>query len=179
MAAQSDCEEQPANRPRQARHPRLEKFLDRLGEGEIAVRCGQPLLGKRSPQFQREQRVAQRGVEDPPQQVPRQGQAEPLAQHVAHRVEAQRPHAQALEIGSERPLELSRRAGAPGEQEPHTLAGQAPRGEGDRVRGGAIEPLDVVDRDEHRLVRGERAQGPENAGGDGARLGRRGVSLDA
>ncbi len=57
------------------------------------------------------------------------------------------------------------------------LAAQPPRRERDRVRGGAVEPLDVVDRNEHRLARGERAQRAENAGANGARLARRGASL--
>jgi hypothetical protein len=50
-------------------------------------------------------------------------------------------------------------------------------GECERVSGRAIEPLDVVDRDQHRLARRERPQAVEQAETDRMRLGRDGRRL--
>ena len=68
-------------------------------------------------------------------------------------------------------------AAAPGAEDADPLVLEAPHGERERVLGGRIEPVDVIDREQDRLLRGEAAQQPEQAQADRAleRLGALGL----
>ena len=117
------------------------------------------MLDQRSPHLQREQRVAQRRLDDPSQQLPRQTQPEPLGQQPSGRAEAQRTDLQTLQHSAlERPLQRGPTTGTPGEQEANRLVLEPTSRERERVRRRTIEPLDVVDRDQHRAASGQRTQ---------------------
>ena len=58
------------------------------------------------------------------------------------------------------------------EEKAHRDAVEAARRVGERVGGRAVEPLDVVDRDEDGLPGGERAEGAQEADRDRRALGR-------
>ena len=96
-------------------------MLDRIGHGQLVADRGQALGGEAPAQLEREQRVPQRGVDDPAQQLARQAQLEPLGQHPARRAEAERPHLQPLQR-RQRALDGSCPAGTPGEHERHVAA---------------------------------------------------------
>ena len=70
-------------------------------------------------------------------------------------------------------------AGPPGEHEDDGAVVQAPRGEGERVAGGGVQPLEVVDGDQQRAVRRERAQRVPEAERDRAAVGRLTVRFHA
>ena len=128
VGAERDRQQQPAGTARRLTHARAEQVLDRGRNREVlahAARRQQP------PDLQREQRVAERGVDDPAQDGGRHLEAEPLDQQAARGPHVQRPDVHALQRPSfQRPLEHRRLAGPPGEQEPDRHVVQTPRREG-------------------------------------------------
>jgi hypothetical protein len=65
-------------------------------------------------------------------------------------------------------------ADAQAEQHDDALGGEAVRGELQRLQRRGVEPVDVVDDDEHRLLLGRRGEHAEHRRGDGEAVGRRG-----
>ena len=113
------------------------------------------------------------GLEDAAKDVPREAQPEPLGEDTPRRAEAQVRDLDAFERPPlERALEGRRRAGPPREQERDRLTVEAAGGEGERVGGRTIDPLEVVDGQKDRLVGSERAQRVEQADRDRVGLGR-------
>ena len=107
-------------------------------------------------QLQREERVPARPLVDAEQRLAREGPAEPVAQEPMERADAERSHRQPLDaLRAERLLESRRLRSVdepPGEQQEHAARGEPSQRERERARRGGVEPLDVVDRDEKRLV---------------------------
>ena len=146
-------------------------MLDRIGHGQLVADRGQALGGEAPAQLEREQRVPQRGVDDPAQELTRQAQLEPLGQHPARRAEAERPHLQPLQR-RQRALDGSCPAGTPGEHERHVAAVETPGREGERIAGGRVQPLEVVDGDQQRALGRERAKRVPESERDRAVVGR-------
>src|SRR5207248_3457599 len=67
--------------------------LDSVRNRELVADRRQPALGERAPDLEREQRVAERGVDEPAQELPRQRQSQPLRQRSEeHTSELQSPY---------------------------------------------------------------------------------------
>ena len=164
VAAQRDGEQQPAHRVGQRCNARAEQLFDGLGERHVLADLQRPAFGERAPELEREQRVAERGLDNAAQHVPRQAQSQALREQPLRRGEAQRADLEPLHaVRALCPLERRRAARALREQKADRVVAEASGGEGDCVRGRGVEPLHVVDRDEQRTSRGERADGAQEA----------------
>ena len=107
---------------------------------------------------------------DPPHHGTGEAEPEPLEEETARPAEAQAAELEALDApGLERLLERGRLARAPREQEPHAVALQPPRCECERRGRCFVEPLDVVERDEHAVVVRERTERVQETDRDRAR----------
>ena len=148
VAAQRDGEQGPALRVRQRRHAGAEHVLDRVRQRELLADLRQAALDQRAPDLQGEQGVAQRRVGDAAHERPRHAEPEPLRQQATRRVEIERADLDAL--ASEHALERRPAAGPPGQEERDPLLGEPRPGEGQRLGGGRVEPLQVVDRHQQR-----------------------------
>ena len=149
VGAQRDGQQQPAHALRQPVDPEPEEILDGVGHREVLADPGRPLVDQLAPDLEREEGVAERGVVDPPQELTRDAQPEPLTQEAADRAEAERAELQPLDAARvER--ELERRCGPrpAGEEEADLGAFEPSRGEGEGGGRGGVEPLDVVERDQ-------------------------------
>ncbi len=170
VGAQGDGGEQPARRARQSGHAGPEQLLDPLGDGKLSPERRHAVDDERASHLEREQRVAQRRLEDPPHHRTREAEPEPLEEETAHPSQAQ---AAELEVhsspGFECLLERARRGRATREEEPHPVALQPPCCEGERRGRGGVEPLDVVERHEHPVPLGERAERVQEPHRDGVR----------
>src|SRR5581483_10153542 len=101
--------------------------------------------------LEREQRVAERRVRDAVEEVPRRVEPEPGGEELAERAPAERADLDALDRPLlEHPPEGGGNRGPPRHEEGDGLLLEPARREGERVGGGSVEPLQIVDRDEHR-----------------------------
>ena len=84
-----------------------------------------------------------------------------LAQQLADRPRAQRPDREALQRASlQRPLDRGRLARPAREQEADAGVVEPPRRERQRLRRRAVEPLEIVDRDQHRRLAASTLRSP-------------------
>ena len=173
IGRERDGEQEPLDLRREPRDTRAEELLHRVGQRQVVAHVERPSLGKRPADLEREQRVAERRVGDPPDQLPGKVEAETLGEDTP-----QGAHAQRLDLEPRKPRRperaLERRLAlrACREEKAHRDAVEPARRVGERVGGRAIEPLDVVDRDEDGLPGGERAEGTQEADRDRRALGR-------
>ena len=116
------------------------------------------VLLERPSELQRVERVAARDLVDAEQRRPGERPFEALVHEPLERADTNRPHGQhlhrvlgqcQLELGAVDPL-----ADASREHQDDRLL-EPPKGERDRVHRRAIEPLDIVDRDDERAGRSE------------------------
>jgi len=111
----------------------------------------------------------------------REDPVEPFAKKRLDRSYAERPDPDALDpVGTERHLELGRDdalCNAAREQDARRRL-EPPERERERALRGAIEPLDIVDGDEGRLVGREYLERASNGDAEGARIDRRRRLLD-
>ena len=103
----------------QRRDARAEQVLDRVGDRQLLADRRQAALGQHAPDLEREQRVAERRVDDPPQQRPRQAQPEPLGEQprASRRGSAGRRRRARARARSSARSSARRAPGAAGEQE--------------------------------------------------------------
>ena len=159
VAAQRHREQGVPLRVRQGGDADAEQVLDRVRQRDLPA--GRSARGQRAADLEREQRVAERRVGDPPHERPRDGEPQPLGQQAARVVEPERPDLEALErTAFEHPLERRAPPGPPCEQERDAVVREPRRGERQRFGRGGVEPLEVVDRHHQR---GEPAQLVEHA----------------
>ena len=128
-----------------------------------------------SGELEREERIAARGLVQRPQGGPWQDDAQPILQQRVNLVERQRLHSELGVRGQHPPRcehELRARLLPDRDQDPDRLAREPLRGERECLGGRMIEPLEVVDRNEHRLRACQRAESPEEAEGHGAPVDR-------
>ena len=174
VGRERDGEQEPPNRWPEARDPRAEELLHRVGQRQVVDGVERPSLRERATDLEREERVAERRVGDPTDELPGEIEAEPLREHTPEGAHAQRLHLEPCEPARpecrlEGRLSLRPRR----EEEADGDALEPTRRVRQRVGRRAIEPLDVVDRDEEGLPGGKRAQGAEEADRDRRPLGRR------
>jgi hypothetical protein len=120
------------------------------------------------------ERVAARDLGDALDRRPRQLPAELRDEQVVEAADAERSKGEPVEpdvrVGR-RQVEECRRGRRPdGRDEPDGGVAEAARGEHQRVGGGAVEPLGVVDRDDQRPLVGEAPQDRRRTGGDRVRI---------
>ena len=127
--------------------------------------------------LQREQGVPARDGVDPHDDGTTELHVEPLAEEAADRLLAQRPDRQPSDpVIAERAVELeaSRRGLRPhaeGRDDADRLDPQPAQHEGEHADGRRVEPLDVVDRDDHRLMLGDASDHGERGERDAHRSG--------
>ena len=151
-------------RPRDA--SRLSRHRQRLRR--IDVRS------ERAGELERVERVPAGGLVETEERGPGEDPPEPELERPVQRTGAERSDEEALETVVDRLLEAGRRRTDPdatGEQQADPCLGQPPQSEGERVRRRRVQPLDVVDRDEHGPALGERLE--RTADGDGDASGSR------
>ncbi len=124
-------------------------------------------------QLEREKRVTAAHLVDPAQRGPRQDELQSRVQQPVHGAERERPdheRGEALILG-----EPGRRVGAQAmcEQEPDRLLAEPSPGERHDLRRRGIEPLNIVDGNQHVACARELAEDAEHAHRDGALVGRR------
>ena len=172
VAAEGNGEQEPAYRPRKPGDPGAEQVLDGIGKRKLLADCRLIRVDERPSDLEREQRIAERRVRDSAQEMAREAEPEPVAQHAAKRAEAERLDVDVLEPRAlECGLQRCRSPGAAREQEPDSGVPQPARGVGERLCGLSVEPLQIVDGDEHWLARSEVPQRVQTAHGVGMRLG--------
>ena len=149
VGAQRDGQEQPAHAVGEPVDPQPEEILDRVGHREVLADPGRPVVDQLAPDLEREQGIAERGVVDPPQELARDAQPEPVAQDATDRAEAEWAEFHPLDaVRVERELEW-RRGPRPAREEEADLGALEPsRGKREGGGRGGVEPLDVVERDQ-------------------------------
>ncbi len=163
---------------REVREPVTHELLQARRNRQL-VRRIEPLaaLGEGARDLECEVEISAGCAPDARDRPPRQRHPEPGAQQLVELVRAQTAQVQPLEaLLREGAIEGERHLGpaaATGAEDADPLVLEAPHGERERVLGGRIEPVDVIDRQQGRLLRREAAQQPEQAQADGAlqRLG--------
>jgi hypothetical protein len=174
VGAQRDGEQQPAHGAGQTDHASVQQVLDRLRHRDVGPVFHRRARSERAPDLECEQRVADRRLDDAAHDPPGYRQPEPLGQDPPRRAEAQRADLDARQPSPvEGLLELRRRCRAPGEEECDRFALEPAGGEGKRVGGRRIEPLDVVDCDQQRPAGCQRAERVQEADRDRVHLRRR------
>ena len=159
VAAQRHREQGAPLRVRQGGDTDAEQVLDRVRQRDLPA--GRSARVQRAADLEREQRVAERRVGDPPHERPRNAEPQPLGQQAARVVEPERPDLEALERPAfEHAFERRAPPGPPCEQERDAVVREPRRGERQRLGRGGVEPLEVVDRHHQR---GEPAQLVEHA----------------
>ena len=172
IRAEGDSEQQPPDWGGQPSYARTEQVLDRIRHGQVLAGAGQVAFRERAPEFEREQRVAERRVDQAPKQMTREAETEPLVQKLPYPAQAQRTHLEALDARRpDRPLERRRSTGALGEQEADGGRLEPWRRELQHFERRRVEPLHVVDRDQERPAIGQRAQDVEKTERDRPQLG--------
>ena len=103
---------------------------------------------------------------DAQQGLARERPVEPVAQKPVQRADAERPRRQAPQLlGGHGALELGPLllvASPAREQQQHRRRLEPPQCEAERAGRSVVEPLDVVDRDQHRTVCGQQPQDVED-----------------
>ena len=90
LAGARDREHELARRRGQRRHPRAQQLIDRLRQRYVLADLEGAVREERAPQLEREQRVAERRLDDAPEDVPRETEAEPLGEQPLRRPRAER-----------------------------------------------------------------------------------------
>ena len=137
------------------------KLLERLGNRKrlnwVDVRF------ENAGELEGEERIAARPLMDAKQCLAGEGAAEPVSQQPVKRTDAQRSDRQPLNrLRAERLLEsrwLHAGAEPPGEQQAHIVRANPSQRKCERTRRRGVQPLEIVDRNEHRGVFGEQLQG--------------------
>ncbi len=164
VGAQCDGHQQPSHLGSERGDAHAEQILDPTGQRDVLATLGNALLDERPPELDHEQRVAKRHIDHPPQQFPGEAQIETRGKQAPRRTEAQRSHVQPTRRAAlERPLEQRRCHRPLREQERNRLTLKPPCRECEHVARRAIQPLQVVDRDEQRPVRAEHPQDAKEA----------------
>jgi hypothetical protein len=145
----ADRQEEPAHPARELVDAHADQVLDLVRDREVVRELGRSTRRQRPSQLQGEQRIALRELEDAHEHRPRHGDAEALVQKPTRRSQAQRPDVDARESNPMQGLlDECRLPRAPGQKEPDRLRLEPSCGERQRVCGGPVEPLNVVDRDQ-------------------------------
>ena len=149
-----------AGRRGQPRQPRADELVERRGDGERLERVDVHVEG--TCQLLREEWIAARPFVDAEQSLSRKGLPEAIVQKPVERPHTQRSHRQQLDaLRAQRPLHRRRLDAVgepPGEQQQHGARGETAQRERERARRRCVEPLHVVDCQQHRASLAEHVQ---------------------
>ena len=149
-SAQRHGEQEPALIRREPGDPCPEEVAHLVGHGQLVAHCRWALLGELPPDLECEERVSDRHVVDPPDELMRQREPQARSQHPPKRAERQRAEVEAAEpAGLECALERGLIPRSLREQEADVVPLESPRGVGERLGGRRVEPLQVVHGDDH------------------------------
>jgi len=159
-------DEEPIGGARRERgKSRPAQFLEVLRNGErFAGRRPDVPAGEGVSDLEGEERVPVRDPVEPEQERAREIPFGPVSQEACQRLLAQRADGHPLEGDRPRMTQTERvAAGADAQrrQDPDRRILQTAGHERQHPGRGHIEPLDIVDRDDHRSGRGQRAQDPQ------------------
>jgi hypothetical protein len=172
-----DEHERVASSPVEPAEPRGDELLEALGDRQWSRGVTDGVAGvERTRELEGVERVASRDLVDAEQRRPGDDPGEPPLDDPLDRTEAQRADPKALDplladgvleggrrpalAETSRPEQQDRRLGEPADREP------------ERVGGGRVEPLDVVDRDDERALLGQRLERAANADAERTRIDR-------
>ena len=134
-------------------------------------RC--PASRERATQLQRVEGIAARHVVEPAQGGPGEGEADPGVEEAVDRAEAERRDLQATRSF---PVHERRRCLLPqalGDQEARRLLPNPPPREAEHGGRRGVEPLNVIDGDEQRTIRGVLTESAQDRDGNRPLVGRR------
>ncbi len=167
----SGVQERLSRGRRKLREPGLDELAQVCRHGQRLARNrldAGPL--ERPGQLEREKRVAARRLVDAQEREARKREAEPAADELVEPRGAEGSDRETFDPVAERQGELVRLGvlarQSYGGQNADRLLVQAPAGEREHAGGGLVEPLDVVDGDEHRAGGREDAKAAEEGGRD-------------
>ena len=164
--------------PRELLDARAEQVLDAARHGDVLADLRQLAADEHSAELEQEQRVSPARLLELADDSDRQAETEPLEQDPARGAQAHGADFEPFDPGGvECALEVGWFAGAPREQKAHRVPVQPAGGVPERFGGGAVEPGNVVDGDQQRILLGQRTQDAQEPGGDGKRLGGLAVRL--
>jgi hypothetical protein len=167
LGERGDDRQHAAGLRRHVREPLAEKLVKGLRHWQGGAGMWQlaaPEEGSR--QLEPEVRVATGRLVEPAQERARQGGTHALLKNGAECAQRQRAELDAI-FGIER----TGGAGAAREQLGYGLCAETPERELEHRRGGRVQPLDVVDRDDDRPAPGEHPQRAEERRCDGPAIG--------
>ena len=148
----------------QSREAAVEQLVQALGHPERAAGLGSRARpDELAPELEREERIAGRRVLHPGELRTGQVEPSPFLQQVMKRTQAQRTeHETGQTVVREGGLELERRGdlrrSPDGGKKADGLVAQAPQGDLQHACGGRVEPVQVVERDQHGAALGKRSQ---------------------
>ena len=128
-------------------------------ERKVFARADRP-AGERPGELDREERGAAGEFDDSSEQPAIGHDAEAIEEHAARGAHAQSSHVELLDR-LERALERDGSVRASGHEEADRLVAEPAGGEDERLRRGRIQPMRVVDRDDHAATGRELAQNVE------------------
>jgi len=174
-----DGDERVSHTPRQRVEARCDNALQALGEGHRPAVRHDRAVRQRAPELERVERVAAGGLVHAHERGPRQVQRQSPPEHPVNRADGERPYGKALER-SERAVELERRADrSPAHRcenaDRFTL--EPPEHERENLGRARVDPLHVVEREQHRPLPSERAHDRDECESEHAHLGRRPVGF--
>ena len=150
VAAQRDREQQRARRRGQPATRVPSSSSTASGHRHVLADRRDAALDQRAADLEGEQRVPERRVDDRAQHAARQAQAEPAGQQRRVASRSSGPTSSRSSVPRcERPLERRRRPGRRARSKPDRRVAEPPRREGERLGRRRVEPLHVVDRDQH------------------------------
>jgi hypothetical protein len=133
-------------------------------------------LAQQPPEFERVERISSRRLVHAPQQRTREGDTDPRAQKTVQRADRDRADRETANAFRREPIETEQRvrlvAQAPSEQERDRLVLNASKPELQERRRRLVQPLDVIDRNEHRSLARQLAESANERDGHRPRLGR-------
>ena len=136
-------------------HEPVEAFRNGQGVRRVDMRP------ERAGDLERVERVPAGGLMEAEQRRPGENPSKPQLDEPLQGAGAERANGDALDTVADRLLERRCRGTDPdatGEQQADPDVGQPPQRERERALRRRVEPLDVVDRDEHRLAFGEHLE---------------------
>ena len=145
-------DERLARRLRQAREPASHGLREGLRQRKLLPRLDLPAPGlERPPDLERVERVAAADLANAPEQRARERESEPRVQELVQRAGAQGPEVEPVSaLADRRAVEAERDVAGPvGDEHPDLLVRETAKREREGARRRSVEPLGVVDGDQH------------------------------
>ena len=170
LGGTGECRHNPQRAPREAG-----ELAQLVADQILHIARPQPLTGDRASarhthELERVERIAARHLGQPNRCRSRQRLAQPVADKLAELINRERPHRDSAHLLAAETEPRNLTAGASGDHDEHLLRPESPQCERqcpDRLR---IQPLDVIDRNQHRCVTGEAPDRRQRGGRNRTRV---------